>query len=315
VTGTPERPSSIPEPPSGPIAAQLRLLGLWRDLLRFSWQRMPGIVAAQMGLQTLQIIVGAGSAIGMRDAVNAALRGETRTAVIAACLAALAGTSYVACGAVLGGIGVLATDQVALHDLSPRIHRDIAALEGLEHLEDTAYLDRLTLVRNGSWGLVMGFWSGVRVLFTVLQLAVMLALLGSVSLWLLSLLLFAGVPLWSEQRGKKGIVEADHATAEQFRLQRHLFELGTDPSAGKEVRVAGAGAEIARRQRAAWDEAAEGRFRARVRAACWKLAGWALFTAGFGGALGLVVYRAAHGHGSIGDIVLSVLWRPACAKP
>ena len=289
-----------------PLAAQLRLLGLWRDLLRLSWHRVPGIVVTQISGQTLQIVFGAGAAIGMRDAVNASLRGETRTAVITACLAALASTAYLACASVLGGTMVLACDKVALHDLHPRIHRDIATLEGLEHLEDTEYLDRLTLVRTCGWSLVMGLWSGIRVLFTVLQLAVMLALLGAVSPWLLSLLLFASVPLWFERHGKKGVVRAELDTAEQHRLQRHLFGLATDPSAGKELRVAGAGAEIARRQRAAWDEATGARFRAQVRAACWKLTGWALFTAGFGGALGLVVYRAAHGHGTVGDIVLSV---------
>src|SRR6185312_11049707 len=34
--------------------------------------------------------------------------------------------------------------------------------------------------------------------------------------------------------------------------------------------------------------------------------GWILFALGFAGALWLVVYRAAHGYGSVGDIVLSI---------
>src|SRR6185312_17557741 len=102
--------------------------------------------------------------------------------------------------------------------------------------------------------------------------------------------------------GKRGVIKAETDTAEQFRLQRHLFDVATSPGPGKEIRVAGSGTEIARLQRAAWDAAADGRFRAQVRAAVWKLAGWILFALGFAGALWLVVYRAAHGHDSIGNI-------------
>jgi ATP-binding cassette subfamily B protein len=38
----------------------------------------------------------------------------------------------------------------------------------------------------------------------------------------------------------------------------------------------------------------------------WKLAGWILFTAGFGAGLALIVYRAAHGDATIGDLVLAI---------
>lgn len=38
----------------------------------------------------------------------------------------------------------------------------------------------------------------------------------------------------------------------------------------------------------------------------WKLGGWTLFTTGFGAGLWLVVYRAAHGVGTVGDLVLAI---------
>jgi ATP-binding cassette subfamily B protein len=48
------------------------------------------------------------------------------------------------------------------------------------------------------------------------------------------------------------------------------------------------------------------RFRARLGAMWWQLAGWAVFTLGFGAALALAVYRAAHGQDTIGDLVLAI---------
>jgi ATP-binding cassette subfamily B protein len=48
------------------------------------------------------------------------------------------------------------------------------------------------------------------------------------------------------------------------------------------------------------------RIRARLAAAAWQLAGWSLFTAAFAAGLWLVVDQARRGHGSVGDIVLTV---------
>ncbi|HEX4789281.1 MAG TPA: ABC transporter ATP-binding protein [Actinospica sp.] len=281
-------------------------LGLGAHLFRLSWRRIPGRVLILLGLQALQVVLTAATALGMRAAVNGAIRHHPGTAVWAGVVVAAACTGTMVCTSVLGGSQLAAVEQVALLDLHPEVHRDIATLEGIEHLERTDFLDRLTVVRTGTWMLMFGFWSSIRMLFTLLQLLVTLALLGSIDPWLITLLVFAGVPLWWERRGKRDVVTAETDTAEWIRLQRHLFELATSAAPGKEIRVSGAGAELARRQRAAWDRAVDLRFRAQVHAALWKLAGWVLFTAGFAGALLLIVYRAEHGQGSVGDIVLSV---------
>lgn len=293
-------------PEYSPRVPRRAYLGLGAELLRLAWKRVPFRLALLFGVQAAQVALAAGIALGMRAAVDDAIQGHARAALIAGVLVALACTGSMACDSVAGGSTIYCLEQVALLDLMPRVHRDIATLDGIEHLERTDFLDRLTVVRNGMWILMYGLFSAIRVVFTVLQLGVTLLLLGSIDPWLMSLLFFAGVPLWWERVGKRGVVKAETDTAEQFRLQRHLFEVATTPGPGKEIRVAGAGTEIARLQRAAWDEAVEGRFRAQLRAGMWKLAGWVLFTLGFAGALWLVVYRAAHGHGSVGDIVLSI---------
>ncbi|MFJ5309581.1 ABC transporter ATP-binding protein [Streptomyces sp. NPDC088350] len=283
-----------------------RYLTLWVDLLAMSWRLVPGRVSLMFGGSAAAITAAAVAALEMRDTVDASLRGDAHGAVFAACTAALAGTLSVVLQGILGGSTVLVVEKVAMTELYRRTHLEIAALEGIEHLENPEFLDRMEIVRGSGWGLVQSLWTAVRVAFAVVQLVVMMTLLGSVSPWLLSLVAFAAVPPWFEQRGKQAVVDAETETGEQFRLQRHLFELGTEASGGKEIRISGVGAELARRQRAAWDEAVTRRYRARVNAAAWKIVGWALFTVGFAVAIGLIVYRASRGHGSIGDIVLTI---------
>jgi ATP-binding cassette subfamily B protein len=116
----------------------------------------------------------------------------------------------------------------------------------------------------------------------------------------------AAVPLLADQWARKIVNSAHMGTAEEFRLQRHLFELGTEPGPGKEIRVADVATELVRRQKTAWDDAMMGRFRAMVRAAGWKCAGWTVFALGFTVTLALVVSQAAGGGASPGDLVLVV---------
>lgn len=289
-----------------PQVSRRDYLRLGTELVGLAWKRVPARLSLVLGVQAAQVGLTAAIALGMRATVNDAIQGHARAAAIAGLVVALACTVSMFCGALLGGSMIYVVERVALLDLMPEVHLDVATLEGIEHLERTDFLDRLTVASTGTWMLMYGFFSAIRVAFTVLQLGVTLLLLGSLDPWLMTLLVFAGVPLWWERLGKRGVIKAETDTAEQFRLQRHLFDVATSPGPGKEIRVAGSGTEIARLQRAAWDAAADGRFRAQVRAAVWKLAGWILFALGFAGALWLVVYRAAHGHGSIGDIVLSI---------
>jgi len=200
----------------------------------------------------------------------------------------------------------VALERVALGVIMPATYRDLVRLEGLEHLERSEFLDRVTVVEGSAWGIMAGFWSSIGAAFSVVQLTASLLLLGSVDPWLLLLLGFAAAPLWFDQRGQRAVKQAETDTAEAFRLQRHLFDLGTDPAAGKEIRVARAGDELARRQAEAWQEAMTGRFRAQLSAALWKAGGWTLFTAGFAAGLLLVAYRTTHGNGSAGDLVLAI---------
>ncbi|POX41499.1 ABC transporter ATP-binding protein [Streptomyces sp. Ru72] len=283
-----------------------RYLGLWAELFRLSWRKEPRLVGGLLAARTASVAAVAASALCLREAVDAALAHHAGQAVAAALGAALTyGVTSLLRGAT-GSLRILLVEKVGLTDLLQQIHRDIATVEGLDHLERTDFLDRVTVVRNSAWGIADSLWASVDAVFNVVEVIVALVLLGTMNPWLLFLLPFAAVPLWFDQRGLRAVKEAETATAEAFRLQRHLFELATSPSAGKELRVAGSGPQLARLQRQAWDEAMRGRARARISAAVWKMSGWGLFTAGFVAGLALVAHRVARGHGTVGDIMLTV---------
>ncbi|MCX5417308.1 ABC transporter ATP-binding protein [Streptomyces sp. NBC_00059] len=283
-----------------------RYFSLWYELLRLSWRRAPLLTSLQFVIPSLMVASVVGNALALRGAVDATMRGEVWPAVACAAGAGLAGTLLMVLGALdSNGAGIL-IGKVAVLDVNPGIYNDIATLEGLEHLERTDYLDRLTVVRNSAWEIVLSLWQATGVLFILIELVVTLFLLGTINPWLLLLLLCAALPLWFDQKGSNAIIRAETDVAEAFRLQRRLFDLGTDGAAGKEIRVAGAGSDLARRQAAAWEAAMAGRYRARLVAAAWKLGGWTVFTLGFGGGLALIVVQVLRGHSSAGDLVLAI---------
>jgi ABC-type multidrug transport system fused ATPase/permease subunit len=283
-----------------------RYIRLWAELLRMSWRHYPRQTAAMLAVKTASVGVVAATALALRTAVNGVIEGDAVAAGTGAAAAALT----FAVGIYLGGLDVvlhfLLVERVGLLHLHRQIYSDIATLEGLDHLERSEFLDRVTVVQHSAWNLMFGMWIAVDALFNVVKLALLLTLLGTVSPWLLILLVFAAAPIWFDHRGQRLVTRAETGTAELVRLQRHLFNLATGAAGGKEIRVAGAGEEIARRQALAWNEVVRASFRARIGAAGWKLAGWVLFTAGFVSGLTLVVYRTAQGAGTVGDIVLAI---------
>ncbi|NUW38695.1 ATP-binding cassette domain-containing protein [Nonomuraea rhodomycinica] len=279
-----------------------KYLRLWKDLLVLSWRRVPALTAGVFALEALSVALTIALALLLRSVVDGMVHAQAQSAVLAAVGAALACVLTLVVNRLHGLIAMfLAVGKVGPTDVDRRVTEDIAGIEDIAHMELSDYLDRVDILRGSAWSLVQGMWTVVRTGFTLVQLAISLWILGSVDPRLLSLLLFAVVPVWTDHRARRIINAMEVGTAEQFRLQRHLFELATGAGPAKELRVAGAGPEVTRRQRAAWDEAMMGRFRARLRAALWAIGGWVAFTIAFTFLLGSVISEA-----SAGDIVLLV---------
>ncbi|WP_200260284.1 ABC transporter ATP-binding protein [Streptomyces sp. HSG2] len=281
-------------------------LDLWREVFSLSWHKQRRLTLLTLASLACSVVAVAASALALREAVDAIVRGDTDRAVAAAVAAGLIYAMNLVLQDSSGLLRSTTADRVGRLELHPKVHRDIASIEGLDHLERTDFLDRVTIVRASTSQLAASFWNAAQALSNVLKLVVTLLLLGTVSPWLLVLLLFAIAPVLCDHRGQGVVKRVEVETAEAYRLQQHLAELAVKADSGKEIRVSGAGPEIVMRQQEAWEAAMGPRGRAQLIAAAWKLAGWLTFAAGFIGGLGLVTYRTAHGHGTVGDLVLAV---------
>ena len=278
-----------------------RYLLLLAELLRLSWRLHPAATAAVLALRLVSVAVTPAMALALRAAVDGLLRHDRTAAAIGAVAAAAAYAAGTYLANLTDTIQAMLADDIGTLHIRRQVEEQLAGLAGLDHLERTDLQDRLTVLRGASWRINHAPFAAVAAVCDALRLALLLLLLAAVTPALVLLLAFAAVPMWFDQRGQRAVVAAETGTAEPFRLQRHLFDLAVSPAGGKELRVTGAGDRIAALQRAAWDEAVRGRFRARLRAAAWSLAGWTVFTAGFGAGLLLLIDRA-----TVGDLVLAV---------
>ncbi|GAA4720182.1 ABC transporter ATP-binding protein [Phytohabitans rumicis] len=284
----------------------IRYAKLLAELLRLSWRLHPLPTAGLLALRLATVPTTPAMALALRAAVDGIVHRDPGTAAAGAAVAVIAYAVGMYLRSLADTLEVMIGDRIGTLHIRRHIEEHLARLDGLEHLERTDLLDRITVLRGAGWRLNHAPWQAVAAGCDALRLGLLLLLLAAVTPWLLLLLGFAAAPLWFDQRGQRSIVDAETRTAEAFRLQRHLFNLATAAAGGKELRVSGAGPEIARRQRQAWEAAVDGRFRARLRAAAWSVAGWTLYTAGFATGLVLLIDRTAHGQATAGDLVLAV---------
>ncbi|MFI9382490.1 ATP-binding cassette domain-containing protein [Kutzneria sp. NPDC052558] len=284
----------------------MRYPRLWLELLGISWRVARGLTITVFATEIGLVAANIGVSLAMRAAVNNLVTAHVGVAVTAAVIAALCCTTVLVLNRLHGLVGLFMVVEKAAVALEERILRDIATLEKIEHLERGDYLDRVTVLRNAPRRIVGGMWTAVRACFTVVQLVLTLLLLGTVSPWLLVLLVFALAPLWCDRRARALESRAETDTAEAFRLQQHLFDIATDANAGKEIRTAQAGPVVARAQAAAMREATAGRYAARVRAAWLRALGWTVFVVAFTALLAVVMNLARSGASAAGDVVLVV---------
>ncbi len=281
-------------------------LALWRELMRLSWQQSKALYFTVLGALILDTCAVALIGVGLRAIVSGSVHHATTAVVVGALGAALAYTVNLCIGEIGAMMRVELAEVVAMRRIVPEVRRGAIGIETVDHLERSAYLDRLTLVEDNAWGIVDSAWAAVEAVGFIARLALTLGLLGSVSPLLFIILIAGAIPVLFERRGRMGVKAAEVARSADRRLQRDLFELAVSPAAGKELRVTGAGPDLVRRQRAAADRAEAIWIRARIRAAVWGAAGWCLFSLCFVSGLTVVVHSAANDPARIGDIVLTV---------
>ena len=146
-----------------------RYVKLLAQILRLSWRHYPHATAGLLAVRAVGVGMTAAIALALRGAINGIIGGHLRAAVIGAAGAAVvfAADSYLRdLGRILD---IMLVDRLGAMHLRPLIEGRLARLDGLEHLERTDLLDRVTVLRGAAWQLSLAPWSAVTAVFAVHQ--------------------------------------------------------------------------------------------------------------------------------------------------
>ena len=179
----------------------------------------------------------------------------------------------------------------------------LASIATIAHQERPDYLDRLSVLRHQVFMLDHMYMSLFATCGWILRLAITIALLASIHPLLVVLALFALPPVLTSTWRPAIERNAYERGASPARLARHLFDVATTAPSGKEVRVTGIGDRLLRERRQAWEAGNRPVAAARLASAGWHAVAWALFGAGYVGAIVFV----SSGLGAPADDVLLTL--------
>ncbi len=161
--------------------------------------------------------------------------------------------------------------------LESHVARLQASVATIAHQERPDYLDRLSVLRNQIFVLDHMYMSLFTTCGWILRLAVTVALLMSIHPALILLALCAA-PTVLTSTWRPAVERAAQERGAPFaRLARHLFEVATTATPGKEVRLTGIGPQLASRRRAAWEGWYGPLAAARWGSAIWHTLAWAFF--------------------------------------
>ena len=185
---------------------------------------------------------------------------------------------------------------IALESHVARLHAEVATVE---HHERPEFLDRLAILRNQVFVLDHMYMSLFTTAGWVLRLMVTIGLLVSVHPALVLLVLFA-IPTVFSSTWRPGVERAiEEENAPHERLSRHLFDLATTASPGKEVRILGIEDKLKRERRMAWDRWYRPVSAARWKSARYHVVGWAIFGLGYVGSVVFVAQVLAESPGAV----------------
>jgi ATP-binding cassette, subfamily B, bacterial len=172
-----------------------------------------------------------------------------------------------------------------------------ASIPTIAHQERPEYLDRLAVLRNQVFTLDHMYMSLFSTCGWILRLAVTIALLVSIHPVLALLALFALPPVLTSTW--RPVVErnAYEKGAPRSRLARHLFDVATTASPGKDVRVTRIAERLVKERRQAWELGNQPIRATRWASAGWHALAWAIFGAAYVAAIVFVatVLRAPAG--------------------
>jgi ATP-binding cassette subfamily B protein len=262
------------------------LPAMWRAL-KLGYRHEPALMLVAFALSQLAALPDALLALWLKllgEGVIAADRGQVLLSAV--------------------GLGLSATLTWFLGTLGTRLQRrfrdkvtialesHVARLQGsistIAHQERPEHLDRLSVLRSQVFVLDHMYMSLFSTCGWILRLGVVIALLASIHPALVLLAVFA-IPTVFTSAWRPGVERrAEERRASSQRLAMHLFTTATTAAPGTEVRVTGIGARLVGDRRRAWEWWFGPVARARWSSARWHALAWAVFGAGYVGAIVLV---------------------------
>ncbi len=275
------------------------LPAMWRALKR-AYQAEPRLLPVSFGLSLLAALPDALIALWMMLLANGLLQHNRALAIGAGIGLAVSAVATWFLRVVSDRTQRRFRDRVAVA-LEAHVAGLQASVATVAHHERPEYLDRLAMLRDQVFVLDHMYMSLFSTCGWILRLGVTVALLVSIHPALALLVAFA-LPTVFTSTWRPGVERAvQERTAWANRLARHLFNTATTAPPGKEVRVTGIGDRLVKRRREVWE-----RWYGPVAATRWSTAGWhtlawAIFGAGY---VGAVIFVSSGLKGTPGQVLL-----------
>lgn len=283
--------TSSPEGPPVPEKLPPALSSIWR-LCKLGLQHEPRLMSLTLIMVLLAALPDALLALWLALLAAGVLQRQPKLVIVAALGLAVSVAATWLLRTVSARVSRRFRDKVKIA-LEAHVARLQASVVTIAHQERPEHLDRLAMLRNQIFVLDHMYVSLFSVGSWVLRLTVTLALLASIHPALL-LMAVLGLPpaltsLWRPAQERI----AQDSGAQAHRLAAHLFNLATTPAPGKEVRLTGIGEKLVAQRRELWERGHAPLARARGVSAAWHACAWALFGAGYAGAIVFVAYGLA----------------------
>jgi ATP-binding cassette subfamily B protein len=275
------------------------LSSMWR-LCKLGFRYEPRLMSIAFGLSVLAALPDALLALWLKFLGDAVIGGNDRLIYIS-----LFGLAASACGTwflrtISARVQRRFRDRVTIA-LESHVARLQASVVTVAHHERPDYLDRLSVLRDQVFVLDHMYMSVFSTFGWIVRLAITIGLLMSINPLLALLALFA-LPTVLTSSWRPGVErQVEERGAASARLARHLFVVGTTAPPGKEVRVTGIADRLVSLRRQAWERWHGPMAATRWVSALWHSLGWAVFAAGY---IGAIVYVSASSTATPGDVLL-----------
>jgi ATP-binding cassette, subfamily B, bacterial len=277
------------------------LSSMWR-LCKLGYQHEPQLIVAAFSLAMLSALPDALLALWFKWLGEGAIEGNWSLVRFAAIALGVSAAATWILQTVSTRVQRRFRDKVTIA-LESHVATLLASIATIAHQERPEYLDRLAVLRNQVFMLDHMYMSLFTTCAWILRLVVTIALLMSIHPALALLAVFA-LPTVLTSTWRPAVERSAYERgAQPNRLARHLFDVATTATAGKEVRVTGIGDRLVKERRLAWEFGYRPIAAARWRSAVWHTAAWAIFGAGY---VGAIVFVSSGLGAPVGDVLLAL---------